>query len=68
MKISFLKIINILILIAMVLHVGISMFIHAQNVTNSAPAYVCLFYAIFYLVPLGIINLSVWFVNKIKAK
>lgn len=65
---NWLKITNILLTVAMALHVGISMYIHAQDVTNSAPAYVCLFNAVFYLIPLGIINLSVWCANKFKSK
>ena len=65
---NWLKITNIVLTVAMVLHVGISMYIRAQDVTNSAPAYVCLINAVFYLIPLVIINLSVWCANKYKSK
>ena len=42
-------ILNILLVCAMVIHVGIQMFLHSQHPEYSAPIYVELIYAIYYL-------------------
>lgn len=60
--------INLILLVAMLLHVGISMYVHSQDITNSAPAYVCLLNGLYYLIPMGVLNLVVLCVNKFKAK
>lgn len=52
-----LAIINILLVVAMVLHVGISMFIHSQHTDWGSPASIELIKAIFYIVPLIIVNI-----------
>lgn len=51
-----LAIINILLVVAMVLHVGIMMYIHSQNTDWGSPAYIELVKAVFYIVPLMIVN------------
>ena len=53
----FLIVINVLLIVAMVLHVGISMFIHSQHTDWGSPAIVELVKAIFYIVPLIIVNI-----------
>lgn len=52
-----LSIINILLIVAMILHVGISMFIHSQNKDWGSPAYIELLKAIYYIVPLIVVNI-----------
>lgn len=49
--------INILMIVAMVIHVSVAMERHAQNSMNSAPAYVAMVDAIYYLIPLAFIDI-----------
>lgn len=56
-------ILNILLVCAMVIHVGIQMFLHSQHPEYSAPIYVELIYAIYYLIPLVIINAIKFFIK-----
>lgn len=48
---------NILLIIAMVVHVGIRMYVHGQQEEYSSPIYVELINAIYYLIPLVAINI-----------
>ena len=48
---------NILLTIAMVVHVGIRMCVHGQRDEYSSPIYVELSKAIYYLIPLVVINI-----------
>lgn len=52
-----LAVINILIIIAMILHVGISMYVHSQNTDWGSPAYLELVKAVFYVIPLIVVNI-----------
>lgn len=63
LKIS-LTIINVLLIVAMLLHVGISMFIHSQHEDWSAPAYFEIVNAIFYIVPLIVVNIIGLIIRK----
>lgn len=63
LKIS-LIIINVLLVVAMVLHVGIAMFIHSQHRDWSAPAYLEIINAIYYIVPLIIVNIIGLIIRK----
>ncbi len=49
-------ILNVLLLCAMVIHVGVKMFLHGQHPEYSAPAYIQLIYAVYYLIPLAAID------------
>ena len=42
----------------MVIHVGVKMYLHGQHPEYSSPAYVELFNAVYYLIPLLIINIG----------
>lgn len=66
-KKSSLMIINVLLVVAMILHVGISMFIHSQHKDWSAPTYFEIVDAIYYIVPLIIVNIIGFIIRK-KAK
>lgn len=52
-----LAVINILIIIAMIIHVGISMYVHSQNTDWGSPAAVELLKAVYYIIPLIIVNI-----------
>lgn len=56
--------VNVVLVCAMVIHVGVAMFLHGQNPVNSAPAYVELVHAIYYLIPLIVVNLGFSFLKK----
>lgn len=56
--------INILLVIGMCIHVGVKMVSHNAHPEYSAPAYTSLIYAIYYIVPIIIINIIFYFVNK----
>lgn len=53
-----LAVINILIIIAMIIHVGISMYVHSQNTDWGSPASLELLKAVFYIIPLIIVNVA----------
>lgn len=55
---------NILLICAMIIHVGIKMYLHGQSPEYSAPAYVELINAVYYLIPLFIINVGNLVLNK----
>lgn len=57
-------IINIILILAMIIHVSIRMYLHWQHVEYSSPFYVELIYAIYYLIPLVVINIVNYFLNK----
>lgn len=59
--------INIIVLIAMVTHVGIAMYQHSQVLMNSAPAYVNIIQSVYYLVPLAVFDI-VYLILKKKNK
>ncbi len=61
-------ILNVLLVCAMVIHVGIRMYLH-QFSESSAPAYVEVLHAVYYLIPLAVINIVNLIVSKLsKAK
>lgn len=51
-------VLNVLLICAMVIHVGVKMYLHGQHPEYSTPAYVELFNAVYYLIPLLIINIG----------
>ena len=51
-------VLNVLLICTMVIHVGVKMYLHGQHPEYSSPAYVELFYAVYYLIPLLIINIG----------
>ncbi|MBQ6706875.1 MAG: hypothetical protein IJN07_05160 [Clostridia bacterium] len=57
-------ILNVLLLCAMVIHVGVKVFLHGQHPEYSAPAYTQLIYAVYYLIPLAVINVIGFFVKN----
>ena len=57
-------ILNVLLLCAMVIHVGVKVFLHGQHPEYSAPAYTQLIYAVYYLIPLAVINGIGFFVKN----
>ncbi len=60
---------NILLVCAMVIHVGISIYMHAQHsLTTSAPVYIEIYRSIFYMVPFLIINIGNLIVNIVKKQ
>lgn len=61
-------IINVLLVVAMVLHVGVSMYIHSQNADWGSPPTVELIKAIFYIVPLIIVNIIGLIIRLILRK
>lgn len=63
-----LAIINILLVVAMVLHVGFSMYIHSQHTDWGASTYVNLVKAIFYIVPLIIVNIVGLIIRSVIRK
>lgn len=51
-------VLNVLLICAMVIHVGVKMYLHGQHPEYSSPTYVELFNAVYYLIPLLIINIG----------
>jgi hypothetical protein len=49
--------INILLSCAMAIHVGVSMYLHAQHPEYSAPYYTEIINAVYYLIALLVVNL-----------
>lgn len=49
-------VLNILLIFAMVIHVGVKMHLHGQHPEYSSPVYVELINAVYYLIPLLIIH------------
>lgn len=56
--------INILLICAMVIHLGIKIFLHYQHPEYSAPIYVELITAVYYLIPLFIINIIKFVISR----
>ena len=56
--------INILLIVAMVIYVNVAMEKFAQDPSNSATADVNLIYAIYYIIPLIIIDVSYFLIFK----
>lgn len=52
-----LTLLNILLVVAMVIHVGVRMYLHGQRDEYSSPVYVELINAVYYLIPLIAINI-----------
>jgi flagellar basal body-associated protein FliL len=63
-KKKLLTLLNILLVVAMVVHVGIKMYLHGQQVEYSAPVYVEMINAVYYLVPLVAINVIGFLTKK----
>ena len=59
-------ILNLVLVCAMVIHVGTAWYHHTQHMSNSAPAHVTLIYSVYYLIPLAIINVIGLFFRKRK--
>lgn len=57
-------VLNILLVCALVIHVGVKMFLHVQHPENSAPVYTEMIYAVYYLIPLILINVIHFIVKK----
>lgn len=55
---------NILLICTMIVHVGVKIYLHGQSPEYSAPAYVELINAVYYLIPLFIINVVNLILNK----
>lgn len=51
-------VLNVLLICAMVIHVGVKMYLHGQHPGYSSPVYVELINAVYYLIPLIIINIG----------
>lgn len=49
---------NVLLICAMVIHVGVKMYLHGQHAEYSSPVYAELINAVYYLIPLLIINIG----------
>lgn len=49
---------NVLLICAMVIHVGVRMYLHGQHPEYSSPVYIEVINAIYYLIPLLIINIG----------
>lgn len=60
MKNKLIVVINVLLLCAMVVHIGVKMYLHAQHPEYSAPVYAELINAVYYLIPLVLINVANW--------
>ena len=52
-----LTLLNVLLVAAMVIHVGVKMYLHGQQDEYSSPIYVELLNAVYYLIPLAAINI-----------
>jgi flagellar basal body-associated protein FliL len=63
-KKKLLTLLNILLIVAMVVHIGIKMYLHGQQVEYSAPVYVELVNAVYYLLPLVVINVIGFITRK----
>lgn len=63
LKISIL-VLNILLFIAMVVHVGIKMYWHSQHPEFSIPAYAEIINVVYYIVPFILINVVYLVVRK----
>lgn len=55
-KEKWILLINVLLVCAMIIHVGVRMYIHSQHPEYSSPVYVELIYAVYYLIPLIVVN------------
>ena len=51
-------VLNVLLICAMVIHVGVKMYLHGQHTEYSSPVYVELINAVYYMIPLLIINIG----------
>ena len=51
-----LLVVNCILVAAMVIHVAIAWYLHAQCPANSAPAWTTMIYSIYYLIPMAVIN------------
>ena len=52
---------NIILFTAMTIHIWVSGVAHAGNPMNSAPAYVTILNAVYYILPITAVNLFGWF-------
>lgn len=57
-------ILNILVIIVMCIHIAVKMYSHANHIEYSAPAYVNLYIAIYYIIAIVILNLIYFFLKK----
>lgn len=56
-KTRVITLLNILLVVAMVLHISIKVYLHGQHPEYSSPAYFELINALYYLIPLLIVNI-----------
>lgn len=56
-KKKMLTLLNVLLVAAMVIHVGVKMYLHGRQSEYSSPIYVELLNAVYYLIPLAAINI-----------
>lgn len=61
---SIIIILNVLLICAMVIHVGVKMYLHGQHPEYSTPVYVELINAVYYLIPLAAINIANLLIKK----
>ncbi len=57
-------ILNIIVIIVMCIHIAVKMYLHATHIEYSAPAYVNLYIAIYYVIAIVILNLIYFFLKK----
>ena len=57
-------VINVLIVLAMIIHITVNISLHAAHPEYSAPGYVELFVAVFYLIPLAVIDVLYFIIKK----
>ncbi|MCI6676415.1 MAG: hypothetical protein MSG78_05890 [Clostridiales bacterium] len=55
---------NVFLICAMAIHVGVKMYLHGQHPEYSSPVYVELINAVYYLIPLLIINIGNFILKK----
>lgn len=55
-KEKWILLINVLLVCAMIIHVGVRMYIHSQHPEYSSPIYVELIYVVYYLIPIIVVN------------
>lgn len=58
--------INVLTVLAMIIHITVNMVLHAAHPEYSAPVYVELFVAVFYLPPLAVIDTVYFIIKKLR--
>lgn len=60
----FITCLNVLLFAAMVIHIGVSMYLHGRQPEYSAPMYVELLNGLYYVIPLAVVNIVGLLINK----